>query len=274
MHSWLMERECNQMLKQCLRVFLVIFLFLVKFGNANETDLSKKIQNPMSDLTNVPFQSNFNFNNKPNARLQYNLNIQPNIPFKLSESWSVVSRTSLPINSQPVGTDDRVFGLGDTSFSLLFSVKLPGKIIWGIGPSFIFPSATNYVLGARKWGIGPAGVLLSVRGPWVLGTLINHMLSFTNDISNSDLNALLLQPFIYFNFSDGWAIGSAPDIIADWKRPSADRWIVPIGAGTTKVLKPFGHAINLGAYIYANVIHPQGGPMSQLRVSVTLLFPK
>jgi hypothetical protein len=52
---------------------------------ASEGDLAKKTQNPVSDLISVPFQSNFNFGVGPDDDLQYVLNVQPIVPFRLSE---------------------------------------------------------------------------------------------------------------------------------------------------------------------------------------------
>ena len=47
--------------------------------------------------------------------------------------------------------------------------------VWGLGPVFLFPTATDSVLGAEKWGIGPTGVVLKQSGPWTYGGLFNHI---------------------------------------------------------------------------------------------------
>jgi hypothetical protein len=40
-----------------------------------------------------------------------------------------------------------------------------GKLIWGLGPVFQFPSATNgKKLGTQKWSTGPAAVALVMPG--------------------------------------------------------------------------------------------------------------
>ena len=88
-------------------------------------------------------------------------NVQPVIPFKMGPDWNVITRTILPVISQ----DDIVpgagsqFGLGDTSVSLFFSPTAVSQsgIIWGAGPIFVLPTATDRLLGTNHAGAMDAG---------------------------------------------------------------------------------------------------------------------
>jgi len=64
-------------------------------------DLQKASQNPIADLVSVPFQSNTNFNAGPFNRTQEVFNIQPVVPMHLSDDWNLISRTIIPLMSQP-----------------------------------------------------------------------------------------------------------------------------------------------------------------------------
>ena len=155
----------------------------------------------MADLISVPFQNNINFGVGPDDDVQYILNIQPVIPFKLTEDWNLISRTIVPLIYQPElapGVGD-VFGLGDIQQSLFLSPAKPGKLIWGVGPILQFPTATDDSLGQGKWGAGPTAVALTVHGPWVLGALINNVWSFAGDSDRKDVNQMLIQPFVNYN---------------------------------------------------------------------------
>jgi hypothetical protein len=92
------------------------------------TDLAKKLQNPISDLINVPLQSNTNFNVGPNKGTQDILNIQPVIPIHLNEDWNVITHTIVPLVwslfFQP-GQSVPPFGLSPTSFSAFLSPGTP-----------------------------------------------------------------------------------------------------------------------------------------------------
>ncbi|MEY3895283.1 MAG: hypothetical protein RLZZ214_802, partial [Verrucomicrobiota bacterium] len=69
------------------------------------------------------------------------INIQPVIPFTLSEHWHLISRTILPnIDQQDlVGTSSQS-GFRDTLRSLFFSprARTASGWTWGAGPAFRF----------------------------------------------------------------------------------------------------------------------------------------
>ncbi len=63
-------------------------------------------------------------------------------------------------------------GLGDINPSFIFSPK-KSKVIWGVGPTFVFPTATNTTyLGQGKLSMGPAVVVLFQPPHFTLG--ISH----------------------------------------------------------------------------------------------------
>ena len=96
----------------------------------------------------------------------------------------------------PGGSDS---GLGDTVQSLFFSPKAPTASgwIWGVGPAFLLPTASEDVLGTEQWGVGPTAVALKqTEDGWTYGALANHLVSVAGDDDRADLNATFLQPFL------------------------------------------------------------------------------
>lgn len=142
----------------------------------DETELAKKTQNPVADLISVPFQNNFNFGAGPNDATIYVLNVQPVIPLKVTEDWNLITRVITPIINQPSLFEggESAFGLGDINPTLFLSPAKPGALIWGVGPTFTLPTATDSQLGSGQWSMGPAAVGLTIRGPWVFGALVNQ----------------------------------------------------------------------------------------------------
>ncbi len=241
------------------------------------TELAKKTQNPVADLISVPFQNNFNFGVGPNNVTQYVLNVQPVIPFKLSEDWNLITRTIMPIINQPSPAPgaESAFGLGDINPTLFLSPRKPGAVIWGFGPTFTFPTATDSILGSGKWTAGPAGVVLTMQGHWVLGVLANNQWSFAG-WGDQDVNQMLIQPFVNYNFPDGWYLTTAPIITANWKASSGNVWTVPLGGGFGKLWRvgKVGLPINTQLQAFYNVEHPAGGADWQLRFQIQVLLPK
>jgi hypothetical protein len=64
-------------------------------------ELAKLAQNPVGNLISVPFQNNTNLNVGPDNRNQNILNIQPVIPISVSDEWNIITRTIVPVISQP-----------------------------------------------------------------------------------------------------------------------------------------------------------------------------
>ena len=68
-------------------IIALSFLFIELHSQSEKglDDLADKIQNPFASLISVPFQNNMDFDVGPFDRTRNTLNIQPVIPFKLSE---------------------------------------------------------------------------------------------------------------------------------------------------------------------------------------------
>ncbi|MGB8465034.1 MAG: hypothetical protein WCE49_08835, partial [Terrimicrobiaceae bacterium] len=115
--------------------------------------LAKLAQNPVGNLISVPFQWNMGFGAGPHSSYQSTLNIQPVIPIAINENWNIITRTILPVESWPTTGDNHVAGIGDTTFTAFLSPGKPGKFIWGVGPAFLFPTASSSELGSGKWGL-------------------------------------------------------------------------------------------------------------------------
>jgi hypothetical protein len=261
----------------------ILLSFALDSGNAAEPvsesqteKLAKETQNPVANLISVPFQNNFNFGIDPNDATQWVLNVQPVIPITLSKDWNLITRTIIPIINQPYPAPGipSAFGLGDINPSLFLSPANSGKLIWGIGPTMTFPTATDSLLGNGKWSAGPGLVLLTMPGHWVIGALANNQWSFAGWGKNN-VNSMLIQPFINYNFSHGWYLTSSPIITANWLAASDDRWTLPIGGGVGKLFKLGKLPVNTQLAAYSNVVKPrQGGADWQLRFQVQFLFPK
>jgi hypothetical protein len=243
-------------------------------GESQEA-LAKAAQNPVAKMISVPFQNNFNFGVGPNNAVQYNLNIQPVIPISLSEEWNLITRTIMPIINQPSPAPGvrSAFGLGDINPTFFLSPAKSGNFIWGIGPTFTFPTATDSMLGNGKWSAGPAAVALTMEGHWVVGVLANQQWSFAG-WGDRAVSGLLVQPFVNYNLPHGWYLVSAPIMTANWKAESGDRWTVPVGGGIGKIQRFGKLPLNLQLQAFYNAVTLDSGPDWQLRFQVQFLFPK
>ena len=242
--------------------------------NAAE-ELAKAAQNPVASMISLPLQNNTNFNFGPQEKTQNVLNVQPVWPFSIGENWNLITRTIMPVISQPEilpGTD-RTFGLGDITFTSFFSPKDSGKVIWGVGPVLVMPTATDDALGTDRWSAGASVVALTMPGRWVIGSLFNNVWDFAGS-GNADINFFTWQYFINYNLPDGWYLTSAPILTANWEASSGNKWTVPFGGGFGKIFRIGKQPVNASAQYYYNVEKPDFGADWQLRLVLQFMFPK
>jgi hypothetical protein len=241
-------------------------------------ELAKKLNNPIASLISVPLQSDVNCNIGPaDDGCNYTLEIEPVIPVSIADDWNMISRTILPITYQNdifPGAGDQ-FGLGDITQSLFFSPKAPssfGGLIWGAGPAFLIPTATDDLLGTGKFGIGPTVVVLKQTGPWTIGILANHIWSVAGDDDRADVSDTFLQPFVAYTTKDAWTFSANTESSYDWKR---EQWSVPINAEVKKLLRIGKQPVQIGGGLRYWAESPESGPEGfGGRLIVTFLFPE
>lgn len=244
-------------------------------AKAAAAELAKKLQNPIASLISVPIQNNFDFGAGPTGDgFQYKVNVQPVIPISLNENWNAVSRTIIPfVYQEKIFGNSSQSGLSDTVQSVFLSPKDPTQHgwIWGAGPVFMLPTATETLLGAGKWGTGPTAVLLKQENGWTYGALANHIWSFAGSSSRPAVNATFLQPFVSYTTKTFTTLTLNSESTYDW---SSSQWTVPVNALVSQLLKVGKQPIqlSLGGRYYAE--KAANGPDWGLRFAITFLFPK
>jgi hypothetical protein len=243
----------------------------------SNTNLAKKLQNPIGDLISIPFQSNTNFNVGPNKGTQEILNIQPVVPFHLNDNWNLITRTILPLVWSPSYQPGQSvpFGLAATSFSAFLSPKNPvDGWVWGVGPVAQLPTITSRTLGSNVWGLGPAVVVVKLAGPVVAGGLVNNVFSLggRSGPAGTSYSLFTINPFFNYNFGGGWFAGTAPIITANWQSNGA-KWTLPVGAQGGRLIKIGGKLpVNLVIGAYYNALRPQFSGTWQLRTQIAFIF--
>lgn len=237
-------------------------------------DLAKKLANPISDLVSVPIQFNYDSGFGPRDAARYTLNIQPVIPFSISEDWNLITRTIIPVIHQesPAGGIDSDSGLGDILQSFFFSPKEPvGGWIIGAGPVVLWPTGTEPALRSESLGLGPTVVALRQDHGWTYGALVNHLWSVINSDDHEQINATFIQPFLAYTWPTATTVTLNTEASYDWNESD---WTVPVNLMVSQVLKIGTQPISLqiGGRYYAE--SPGGGPEWGLRFAITFMFPR
>ena len=221
-------------------------------SDADETasmdHINKQLNNPVSSLWSLTFQNNFVISTglpSDRERWAYNLNFQPVLPLHLTENWNLISRPVLPVlagidvpqvsGGQLQWTEKS--GFGDMALVSLLSPNTSSGFIWGVGPTFIFPTASDRALGQGKWQIGPAAVGLYLGKEWIFGVLAQQWFSYAGDSSRPSVSQANFQYFIQHILPGHWQVGLAPNVTVNWKANGNNQLNFPIGLGVGKLVK-------------------------------------
>ncbi len=246
-------------------------------ADQSDTALARQVQNPLGNLTIVPFQNNTDLNVGRNKGTVDILNIQPVIPIHINEDWNVITRTILPLVWSPTfqPATSVPFGIGPTAFSMFLSpANAIDGWVWGFGPSALLPTSSSRSLGSNVWGIGPAFVVVKTAGPVVAGALVSEVFSLggTSGRGGTKYEVFSANPFFNYNFNSGWFVGTVPTITSV-RTSVGERWTLPVGANIGRVIKIGGRLpIALLVGVYYNAVRPKFGATWQLRTQIAIIF--
>ena len=217
-------------------------------------DISRKLSDPTSNVWALFTEFDLSFSdgdvNTGDPKVGGDMNFQPILPIPLygegKDQWKIIARPSIPvIFSEPVPRKDfnrfnHIGGLGDITLPLVLAspAEMVGKNwLLGLGPTFLFPTATNDALGREQFGIGPAGVLGYKTKQFTVGVFPQYFFkvgSIDNQAGKPDASFGNFLYFAYWNLPDAWQVGMNPVITYDDKATKGNKWNVPLGLMVTK----------------------------------------
>jgi hypothetical protein len=255
-------------------------------------ELARQLNNPVSEVWSLTLQYNHSLMKGSPADgtdQQDLLNFQPALPLHLTENWNLIVRPVFPfIFKHPVlspridPNTDQIYadfedesGFGDISMvTLLSPAKLKSRFLWGIGPTFIFPTASKDELGQQKWQAGPAAVGLWMGKEWIWGVFPQQWWSFAGNSDRKSTNFTNIQYFIWRMLPGEWQIGMSPNITMNWEADRDNRFTVPVGFGVGKLVKLGKLPVKIILQAQYSVIHPDDyGQRWNFQLQVTPVIP-
>jgi hypothetical protein len=226
----------------------------------------------VSDLVSIPLQFNFNTGGDLDDATSFNLNIQPVIPFKLTPAWHVIARAIVPVDSVP-GSDSTSFsGVGDIQLQLYLTPTKPRAVhLWRRTGVLPFPTPTAPALRTGPSGAGVGFVGLTLKGPWVIGGLINQFLASIRHGRRAEDEPARVAPRGQLQLRRGLGDVVFARDHRELGRVRRQRMDGAAGARHHEDDAFNGRPMNLGLSYFGNVKRPEGSAAYQLRFAISLL---
>lgn len=243
-------------------------------NDENAEAIIKKIENPLAENVAMSVLNNLSFGVGPDKDIANQLKIKM-INFTKHGDWWLLHRPIIPLIYQPerMPGEGSKAGLGDISYRVYVTQKDKG-FLWGIGPAFVFPTATSSRLGADKWSVGPTIGFATQREKWLFGAVLLNVWSVAGDSSRPSVNAFTAQPFVSYRLGNGWFVDSSPEMLANWKTDSNNRWVIPMGAGFGKFFRIHNRPMIIRAAGFYNVERPTNAAKWEIRIGFDFVFKK
>lgn len=161
-------------------------------------------------------------------------------------------------------------GLGDLRLLDIAVLEAGHGILWGIGPTLVFPTASQRAGGQGKWQLGPATAVAFTPERWLIGLLAQNPISFAGDRERNETNALFLQPFVTYQLGRGWFVRSQPQMVFNWKTGNQ---VLPVDLGVGRVFEVGRQYVSSFVEPFWNASADGPTPVYGFTFGVSLLYP-
>jgi hypothetical protein len=249
--------------------------------------LTQESSNPVGSLWMITNQFNLNLLQSPKGgpfkyeKTQFNYNFQPVLTFDLPADLRLITRPLIPVYNTPYAaglhkTDER-FGLGDMEFmAMVAPASSSSGFLVGLGPTAVFPTATDKHLGNGKWQLGGAAALVYMDATWVAGIFPQQWWSVGGEADRKDVSLTKAQYFLWYSPAKTWQVGMSPNILIDWTQKKAENALtLPVGLGVAKLVTLGKLPVKLSAEADYSVVRPRHeGTEWTFKFTLTPILPK
>ena len=255
-------------------------------SSPSTAELSEDFADPLTTVPQFFMQNAYtpeNYGTAAQANRVIARLIVPRVPrFSLFPFVQLI-RPSISLVTVPVGKGRATrTEFGDLQLFDLAVLPWPGResgFVMGLGPTFVFPSATNKVAGQGAWQVGPAfGAIYKGIPGLLLGCLIQNPVSFAYTSRNhQSLNTLLFQPIVLQYLGWGFYLKSADATwTIGWHQGSART--LPVSVGLGYVLLREGQQPPLNFFVTGEWMASRHdapiAPQTTVRFGLTIAFPQ
>jgi hypothetical protein len=246
--------------------------------------LQQEFTDPLTVLPQVFFRDTFtpaNFGTHVETNTAVLRAIIPRIPPNSLLPFDQLIRPTFTLVTVPSSRGGTRTEFGDMQLFDLAFLPWPPKetgIKIGMGPTFVFPTATSNSAGQGAWQAGPAFAAGYTGIPWfVAGFLFQNPVSFAYTSSHrTPLSTIEFQPILQVSVWRGWYLKSADaSWNIGWRRHSSTLLPLSLGVGRVMVrrgLPPLNFYVS-GQWMVYRQFAPIA-PQTSINFGITVGFPE
>ena len=231
-------------------------------------EISRQLENPLSTLWSLTLQENYTVlegDALESSEWKNTLFFQPAFPISWGKNNDrvFIARPVFPHVSSPDflqadgnGGFKRESGFGDMQLLTLAGPNSLNGLVWGVGATFKFPTASDDALGQGKYQAGPAAMVINIGEKWTTGLVVQHWWSFAGDSGRASTSQTDFQYIFRRSIPGGWSLGLGPTVTIDWKAESGERVTFPIGLGVATTVKWGGVPIKMRLEPQYSIVKP------------------
>jgi hypothetical protein len=248
-----MKNRFTTYARAALLVFLTAFLIIsaeVRLAQAqtklsSEEQLEEEFTDPLSSLPQVVIRDAYTPANYGTTLQTNQLLVRPiipRIPANTLLPWIQLVRPTFALVTVPSSRGGSRTEFGDLPLFdlavLPWLTRENSNLLVGVGPTFVFPTATSRSAGQGAWQAGPAmgAVYSGIRG-LLIGFILENPISFAyTSPKRPPQNTLQFQPVMALHLWGKWYLRSAEaNWQIGWRRHSPTTMPLSVGLGRTFV---------------------------------------
>jgi len=192
-------------------------------------ELPLRLENPLARIHVIPISFEYidGGGNMGQGEV-YSTKLAPRIPLTLSDDLHVLLKSDISwIKQRNVFGRDTQEGWSDMKLTLFVTPdrSLGPKMHWGIGPTFIFPTASDDLLGTDKVSLGPSIGIFRQDETWTTGMTVSHVWDIAGDRDAPAISLTRAEPLIAYTAPAATTFALSSDTLYDHNN---DYWSVPV----------------------------------------------
>lgn len=235
----------------------------------DEQKLVREASAPISSILQVRFQDTYapQFTGLPGQGNTFAIAVTMPFPEYRLLPFPQLSLLTIPA---AVTLPNGQTGFGDIRFVDIAVVNAGHSVLWGVGPAFVFPTASATATGQGKWQAGPAAAVAFLPERWLVGVLAQNLISVGGDSNRANVNVMILQPFVSYQLGKGWFVRSQPQMVFDW---TTGKQLLPLDLGLGRVVKIGRQNVSWFVELVRNVSYDGPAPKYGITCGISLLYP-